>query len=84
MFHNLVKNSHKLLTSHPTHDFIKHLDELHDNFAQTTRNLTYTIFRDDIVARQVHGLPVPDDVFKGDLFHKSDRLAAIEMSSLYE
>ncbi len=84
IFLDLVKNSHRLLIENSPNDFARHLDALHDNFAQVKRDLTYTIFRDDIVARQTHGLHVPDDVHKDGLFDKSDRLAGIEMAFLYE
>ncbi len=49
---------------------------------QAEPNVSFTSFRDDMVARKVHGLPVPEHL--ETLTVKSDRYANIELSAMAE
>jgi hypothetical protein len=71
-----------LFTKH--NEYIKSLNELKDSLKflnhHQTANISFVAFRDDMIARKVHNLPVPDHLH--DLIKKSDRYANMEMTSI--
>jgi hypothetical protein len=67
-------------------DYLPHLLELNKvvkaEKEDSPHGINFTAFRDDMIARKVHGLPVPEHL--RDLTERSDRLANIELSSMVE
>lgn len=54
--------------------------ELQVYHVDNAERINFTFFRDDLSARQVHGLPVPEHL--KELLAKSDKYAAMELSTL--
>jgi hypothetical protein len=67
-------------------DYMANLIELTNalKIANQTKqpSINFTSFRDDMIARKVHGLPVPERL--ETLTEKSDRYANIELSAIAE
>jgi hypothetical protein len=70
------------LSLYSNEEYVKSLNELNQALKvndKESETYTYTAFRDDMIARLVHGLPIPKHLVP--FIEKADRFAGMEMTS---
>lgn len=84
LFSHIHANTHNLPLLVTNKAFVEHLTALNKHLADVTgkKNVTFSAFRDDLIARQTHGLPVPKDLVK--FLDNVDLMAGMEMASVFE
>ena len=69
-----------------TAEFLLELEELNKHIGLKKDDketfLSYSAFRDDLIARQTHGKYIPEDLMK--FYEKADLLAGMELASVFE
>ena len=70
------------LSLYSNEEYVKSLNELNQALKVNDKEgetYTYTAFRDDMIARLVHGLPIPKHLVQ--FIEKADLFAGMEMTS---
>jgi len=84
LFSHIHTNTHNLPLLVANKAFAEHLSALNKHLADVTgkKNITFSVFRDDLIARQTHGLEVPEDLVQ--FLDNVDLMAGMEMASVFE